>query len=158
MPVCSAKQAAKERGDAVYLSPVECKRGHTGLRSTKSGDCMECRKEWYSRNKERVRANKKRRRKISPNADREYSLKKNYGIGLKEYNLMLDAQQYRCAICGIHADVSVGNRLRVDHCHNTLAVRGLLCNRCNCALGLIDDNIDTLKNAIAYLTRANTHG
>ena len=39
----------------------------------------------------------------------------------------------------------------IDHDHTTGEVRGLLCNKCNCFIGLADENIDVLTSAIAYL-------
>ena len=40
----------------------------------------------------------------------------------------------------------------IDHCHETGKVRGLLCSKCNIALGNFDDDIETLKRAISYLS------
>lgn len=56
-----------------------------------------------------------------------------------------------CAICGRHALTSRYGTLCLDHDHRNGAPRGLLCQRCNTALGLLDDAIDRLKAAIAYL-------
>jgi len=39
----------------------------------------------------------------------------------------------------------------VDHDHVTLKVRGILCNKCNFAIGQLDDKISLLENAIIYL-------
>lgn len=39
----------------------------------------------------------------------------------------------------------------LDHCHDSLKVRGLLCNRCNTTLGLVNDDVSTLKKMIDYL-------
>jgi Recombination endonuclease VII len=60
------------------------------------------------------------------------------------------ASTTECAICG-------GNRstraMAVDHCHDTGRVRGVLCNKCNLALGGFDDSIEMLQKAIKYLKR-----
>lgn len=50
-----------------------------------------------------------------------------------------------CEICG------GDQRLNVDHCHTTSKIRGVLCNKCNQALGLFKDNPDNLLKAIKYL-------
>ena len=52
-----------------------------------------------------------------------------------------------CQICG----QKDRRELCVDHCHTTGAVRGLLCDNCNKALGLFKDNVDVLNKAIDYL-------
>jgi len=80
----------------------------------------------------------------------EYKLKKNYGITLVEYNSMIDNQEGKCAICGIHLD-ELTKKLVVDHDHKTNIVRGLLCDKCNRGLGHFNDDIQILKNAISYL-------
>lgn len=53
-----------------------------------------------------------------------------------------------CQLCGKVA------RLVVDHCHEKLTFRGLLCQKCNIALGLFNDDTVRLKNAITYLKYA----
>lgn len=87
-------------------------------------------------------------------------LKRTYGITLDDYEAMLEEQNHRCKICGSEGFVMDKDRhkikLVVDHCHETGAVRGLLCHNCNRALGLLKDSTDTLKSAIAYLEGATT--
>jgi hypothetical protein len=43
--------------------------------------------------------------------------------------------------------------LRVDHCHETGKIRGLLCHNCNVAIGHLGDNLSTMQNAISYLAK-----
>lgn len=80
-----------------------------------------------------------------------YSLKYNFNMSLEEYDILLKAQNYKCAICKTAKSGGNGKRLHVDHCHKTGQVRGLLCNNCNTSLGGFKDNAQYLKNAIEYL-------
>lgn len=72
----------------------------------------------------------------------------NYGMSLEEYRQKSQLQSSRCAICRREAN------LFVDHCHQTGQVRGLLCSRCNSALGLFMDDLGSLSKAIEYLKKA----
>lgn len=72
-----------------------------------------------------------------------------------EYQEMLQMQNNCCAICGITSEES-GKKLVVDHSHETLKVRGLLCRRCNSGLGFFRDNQLFLAMAIEYLVRNET--
>lgn len=82
-------------------------------------------------------------------------LKRKYGISIEDYNRMLREQNGICAIC--HQPERAGYRgkprsLAVDHCHKTGKVRGLLCMRCNRAIGLLSSQED-LQRAVAYLAK-----
>lgn len=72
-----------------------------------------------------------------------------YGITVADYWRMFGYQQGGCAICG--KKPKVGERLRIDHCHQTEKVRGLLCGGCNSALGMLGDNAAGLRRALSYL-------
>ncbi len=71
-----------------------------------------------------------------------------YGITLAEYNQMVEDQKSECLIC--HKKFE---KLVVDHDHSTGKVRGLLCLRCNLALGQFSDDVSLLRGAIEYLNR-----
>ena len=73
-----------------------------------------------------------------------------YGITKQQYDDLLAKQDSLCAICGKHASES-HKGLHVDHCHETKKVRGLLCNSCNLAIGLLKHNRTVISKAIEYL-------
>lgn len=87
----------------------------------------------------------------TPEQQRRWNLKGQYGISIEDYDAMLAKQDGLCAICGTPADESTHGKLHVDHCHATGKVRGLLCSACNPALGLFRDEIERLQAAIRYL-------
>lgn len=76
---------------------------------------------------------------------------KRYGIDIPMYKTLCEFQGHVCAICGTHRD-DMYRDLGVDHCHATGVIRGLLCNTCNSAIGLLKDSPKNLENAIKYLT------
>jgi hypothetical protein len=63
------------------------------------------------------------------------NLRRFYNLSEEEYAVMLVAQGGRCWICGeVETRLNRAGepwRLSVDHDHQTGAVRGLLCGRCN---------------------------
>ena len=72
-------------------------------------------------------------------------VEKRHGLpdgGLEELKIK---QNFKCAICKEQTD------LAVDHCHNSMKIRGLLCNNCNNGLGRFKDSTELLENAIKYL-------
>jgi hypothetical protein len=80
---------------------------------------------------------------------RHIQLKRDYGITLDEYNAMMNEQNGACVIC---LKEPVKRHLDVDHCHVTGQVRGLLCSKCNLALGLLNDSPNLFQSAADYLT------
>lgn len=79
----------------------------------------------------------------------EKRLEKTYGIDAAEYDRIFQVQGGRCAIC---RNKPASIRFAVDHDHQTEAVRGILCKRCNHdLLGGSHDSIDLLWRALAYL-------
>lgn len=123
---------------------------------------------WQKANPERV--NETRRKRYSANAEAinarrraEYdgerirwaNIKRFYGMSRETYLAALERQGGVCAICG-----AVGARpLGVDHDHGCCVAkptcgrcnRGLLCDPCNLALGVVESRPDWLARASRYL-------
>lgn len=78
-------------------------------------------------------------------------IERAYGVSATLYHLMLEAQHECCALCRKHQSENSGFRLSVDHCHKTGNVRGLLCNNCNRAVGLLQDDPDLIAKAAIYV-------
>lgn len=85
---------------------------------------------------------------------KNYELFREYGITLDTYKKLLDEQNHKCAICKKDTANSKRKGLYVDHCHTSTKVRGLLCQKCNQGLGLFDDNVEYLEQAVSYLKRS----
>lgn len=83
----------------------------------------------------------------NPNQGRNSKLKNRYDISLEQFNTLVQAQGGKCGICGETPE----RGLVVDHDHETDRVRALLCDHCNLALGLYDDNPTLLRRAASYL-------
>jgi hypothetical protein len=75
---------------------------------------------------------------------------RRHGITAADYARLLAEQGGVCAICG----KKPGRRsLAIDHEHGNGRIRGLLCDSCNIAIGMLKDDPHILENAIRYLRR-----
>jgi hypothetical protein len=98
---------------------------------------------------------KKRRKKmpeVFKNYDRKTHLKRHYNLSLDEYNLIYEKQLGKCACCGKHQH-ELKRALDVDHDHTTGEIRGLLCSRCNTAIGYVEEKKEILEEIILYLKK-----
>ena len=90
-------------------------------------------------------SNKKR----SALLNRKSHLKVKYGIDLLTFDNLLIEQRNTCAICGRPFTENLVPW--IDHDHETLKVRNLLCSRCNTGLGQFEDSAHLLQKAADYL-------
>lgn len=128
------------------------------------------RTEYISKNKERIRERRKiyntiNKERLSKqqkkfyieNPERVNAVRRKcvYGISDNEFKDLIKSQNDLCCIC----KKVMGNTFDrvVDHDHKTNKVRGLLCRKCNCALGLFGDDQEKLKSALVYLERFNSN-
>lgn len=132
----SKKKHCKYDRDTICKS---CKSKQVYINAMENKDrTLKKNREWHNSNKKILKSRK---------------LKCKYGITLDEYNDILESQDYSCAICNTnHKEFS--RMLAVDHCHTTGNIRGLLCSKCNTAIGLLNDDTDIMSNAILYLEGA----
>jgi hypothetical protein len=95
----------------------------------------------------------------------------SFGISLDDFKEMFVEQGGLCAICDDQEDardprMGAMRQLAVDHDHETGRLRGLLCIRCNIALGRVERGLPTPKHftstpgrlgrAVAYLRKYDT--
>lgn len=104
----------------------------------------------------KVELAEKQRRYRAEHPGYERAIKvKRYGITPEEYGQMVLDRGGRCDICGEVPEKS----LHIDHDHSCCpgrnacgqCIRGLLCSRCNLALGGFRDNPELLRIAALYL-------
>ncbi len=118
---------------------------------------------YYARNPEKIKARVRRWRNENPEklaalnkrrkpSDREWCLKKKYGLSLEQWNALFAMQGWVCAACGADKPGSKSG-WHTDHCHSSGMVRGILCVHCNVGIGKAKDNTTTMRKWIAYVER-----
>ena len=86
--------------------------------------------------------------------DRVYAMKRKlakFGCTLEQRDEMLTAQGNRCALCD--GQFSKTDYAVVDHCHTRNKARAVLHNKCNLALGLMNDDPVKANRLFEYLMR-----
>lgn len=115
------------------------------------------RRAYVAKNRAKFNEHNRKQRAKDPEKTRAYTraqtrrwyIKHKYGLTIEQYNELLEKQDHRCAICGV-TDPGKSD-WRIDHCHTTKKVRGLLCHNCNVSLGLMGDNIPNIQSMLEYL-------
>ncbi|QHB36624.1 HNH endonuclease [Arthrobacter phage Adolin] len=133
--------------------PLDAFHKAANSKTGRQSQCKDCKREasraWALANPEKVKASR-RRTWAKHGKGRQYQ--KLYGLTADEVEQLAVAQEHKCAICRLPADESPYG-LCVDHDHATGEVRGLLCFKCNTALGKLGDSTELLYAAIRYLER-----
>lgn len=105
----------------------------------------------YQKNREKVAQYWKEFRKKFPEKGRDWQLRRDYGITLKDYNEMLRLQNNSCKLC----EVSPIKKPAVDHNHTTGKVRGIVCQGCNIVIGFFESRPQAVDNVKQYLMETN---
>jgi hypothetical protein len=128
-----AAMQAVTHGFTEYQATEPCPQGHY-RRYVTTNNCIDC--------------NDIKRQQRSEKA-RWARIKKEYGLSASDVFEMLGSQRSACLICG----VSIASGYHIDHCHSSGKVRGLLCSKCNQAIGLFDEDQNRLQKAANYIAR-----
>lgn len=97
------------------------------------------------------------RKRLTPEQRKAIDLRCFYGIDIPQYNRLFEQQSGRCGICKAHQS-ELKKALAVDHNHKTGLIRGLLCHKCNLAIGLlrVDETLSVVSNIAGYIDNFNS--
>jgi hypothetical protein len=123
----------KDRNDNIHKYPdskcKDCKNAYSRNYNNVNKDALKnLHKEWAERNKSKIRLSQ---------------IKYNYNLTEEEYEALPKA----CEVCGNTEN------LCIDHDHITGKVRGVLCSRCNSALGLLGDSKEVILKLASYIEK-----
>jgi hypothetical protein len=119
--------------------------------------CRDCAtdysRDWRSNNRRRVNSRARDYRQRHPDRIARIALRRSAtraGLNKDDIEAYYGNHGGLCDICG---KPPADKRLAVDHDHATGAFRGLICRKCNSAIGYFDDNPDLLRAAVRYFER-----
>jgi hypothetical protein len=131
----AAALTALSNGLLEYMADKACPHGHY-RRYVKTNNCIDCDVETRSKRSEKSKWAR---------------VKKEYGLTESDVAQMLKKQGCQCLIC----DININAGYHIDHCHSTNKVRGLLCQKCNQAIGLLRENESLFFKAAEYIRGHN---
>lgn len=103
-----------------------------------------------SETKEQRRARYLRNKQKEKESSRKLRYK-NMGIDPVEGNQLWLAAK-KCQSCGVRFDKTTRQKV-LDHCHNSLQIRGVICSWCNRGIGMLGDTVTGVLNALKYLLK-----
>jgi hypothetical protein len=128
------------RSDSRFCRTPDCKRQRQRARWRR----------WASKDGSRDKVNDYQRSYRSTEAATFADVRRRYGLTPDQYRRLLEVSGGSCPVC----EGASGEPLCIDHCHATGEVRGMLCRRCNRALGLLGDTIADVERLAGYLRSA----
>lgn len=110
---------------------------------------------WAQNNRTKTRAASKRWMNAHPEKVRAAHRQRKYGITPEQYADLLTIQNGRCGMPQCKTPLPGGKGTwNVDHDHASGKPRGLLCHKCNLALGHYENNKSRHKEFEEYLKRS----
>jgi hypothetical protein len=124
--------------------------------NTASRERLEYRRQYDAQPEAHAKKLARSRRYYNRHRERRLAVQRmyNYKCTPEAYQMMVEAQGGKCAICNSPEVTTHKGRLRqlsVDHDHLTGRIRALLCGACNTGLGSLQHDPTFLEAAIAYL-------
>jgi hypothetical protein len=108
--------------------------------------CKDCQlaymQQWQRENREKYNEWQRRNRRA-----------KRLGLTIEEFETLEPPLSLVCEGCGANVSDVTGRRLPADHDHETELLRGVLCSKCNQALGMLNDDPSLLRRLADYLER-----
>ena len=107
-------------------------------------------KAWNKANRQKITVHERQRLETDPKfaaSKHDEHLRRKYGITLEDYKAMVERQDGLCRVCRRRPT----EKLHVDHCHDAMMLRSLLCRGCNFGLGEFEDNPEFLRAGADYL-------
>lgn len=169
IPSCDIHQIKKTKnGQSVFTCKI-CKSEYNKALKEKNKEYIKNQnKNYYQENKKRQQAWTKQDRKDHPERYVQYSrnrysskkveitterLAKAFNMTVEQYNQMFIDCNNLCEICNKPEKMivlGIPKRLCVDHNHTTGMVRGILCGTCNLQIGMIQEDIERIKQGNSY--------
>jgi hypothetical protein len=131
----------------------KCGRTRPTYEFSKTTGCKECSAKYYHEYAKRRSATDPEYAETKRRYQRNWHLKKTYGISIEEYEALLKTQDGHCAICPATRGASDRESLCVDHNHITGASRALLCVRCNLSVRDLGDDLAHAEMVMAYVRK-----
>lgn len=143
------RSEAVQLGEIKYFTGKPCSNNHIDFRYTSNKTCVSCSRERMNSYFHKYKN------------DLAFRLKKGksrcgYDCSVEKYKELHEAQEGCCAICKTPEE-ELTRGFHIDHCHTTGAVRGLLCGRCNTAIGSLRDSPEICLQAASYLKGSKQH-
>jgi len=145
----------------VEFSPRSGERVHSLRSWCRKCDSVMNRSYWQKLPLEERKARKQQYRK-NENPKKVYAQRlrracKKLGFSAEDLALALEKLKAcsACEICGQPETAKRFTRLTFDHNHITMRFRGLLCTRCNSAIGLFNEDVSRLLAAVLYLQKSS---
>ena len=151
------KQQEKDYQKKYYWkNPEKCRKNSTEYRRINPEKVKEIKRNCNLKHKDRINSYNKiyyTKNKDNFNKEKKWGqfIHREYNITVEEYEALQKQQDNKCGIC--NKPFAGKRRHSIDHLHKTKIIRGLLCGKCNSALGLFKDHPKILLKAINWVKK-----